>query len=343
MSDYPYSIPGQGEAGLKCGEISYVYRCVDCGHIHPLPYNCASVTCPVCYTYWASKASSRSSDILHGVAAAYLEALEDERVSLISLDPSVPNMGYNVMSRRLRDPRHIVFSPPKEFYFDFYTLDGARTAFKSIISKYLTRFLGGLFVFHPYRIRSSLQAAISDIIDGVDYTSKWDVIHKDGLYLGSFTEYVTFSPHFHVLGFGSLPKSDYFHSVTGGWVYYTVGSRSLSVLTTTSGLVDEVQKTVAYLLTHCACVLNPETGRVRDCVSYFGICARRNVVRVIKDGKHVVRRVYRCEVHCENCGGNMVLSDSSSGLPFVDHEGKFHYREERIVFHRYIMKKYGCD
>lgn len=324
-------IPGLGEPTERCGEVSYVYKCVSCGDIHPLPYQCSRISCSICYTYWASRAAARVSDMFHGVASAVFDAL-DLAKSTLSTD-------FGKMQYRLKNPRHIVVSPPAETYDLFRNYDTAKKQFRALLKSQLYRLLGGAFVFHPYRVRADLKRQIASLLDTGEYNGKWDIIHKDALNLGSWKDYVTFSPHFHVMAYGSVPRSDVFHRVTGGWVYYNVGSRPLKIYKNEKGeLVDEIQKTFAYLLTHCSVVVNPDTGRVRDCVTYFGIMARRALIRCIDHGNFVVRRVYVSDIHCEKCGGKMILCDSLTENPVIGFDGSYYERKERVIFHKFILK-----
>ena len=61
-------------------------------------------------------------------------------------------------------------------------------------------------------------------MDSVTSKGYWDAIHNNILNLPSKEDYVYFSPHYHIIHWGTMPNASGYHTKTKGWV----GTESLT-------------------------------------------------------------------------------------------------------------------
>ena len=120
-------------------------------------------------------------------------------------------------------PKHITFSKPQgKTTFADYKADLYRTLRRVNCDATMT-------LFHPYRFRDQQGEAVS---------------YKDWQN-DPVRNYKIYSPHFHLMAFGQLIKSNKVHDRTG-WVYKNLGKRK----SRTQNNDDQIGGTVDYLLSH---------------------------------------------------------------------------------------------
>ena len=325
-------IAGTGAPGENCEFVKYYITCPCKSRIIPVRESCQRAECPECYREWAGKAGARVSDLLRGVRAAYQSVEPD-------LGSDYMEIARNV--RRTQRIRHWTFSPPPGLIQEGTSLPDAFRVFQQFRKG---RFLvGGVVWFHPYRIKQVYRDLLLEYMKSGQFRENldeengglWRLIHLDVLNLGSWRDYVYWSPHFHILGFGGLPDAKVFYRLTG-WVYKMHGHRPLEIKPAPDGhLVDSVKRTASYISTHAGIEPGKDSRRV------FGICAPRNIAKV-KDpltGQDEVRLVKKSYLKCPKCGAYLT---EHWGIP-----GDLHDTEKRVesklVFYRYCIRLKAKD
>lgn len=315
--------------GETCDFVKGYFTCSCRDKIIPIHDSCQRAGCPICYEEWASKAGARVSDNLRGTRAAY-------RVYDPSLGSDFGKIEKNI--KNTHNIRHITFSPPPGLVADDV---GLSDAFKVFLKLRKKRFMtGGVVWFHPYRIKPAVRVRLSEYmrIRGDEQKGEhggfWRLIHLDALCLGGLSEYVYWSPHYHVLGFGGLPDAGLFHRITGGWTYKNHGPRNLEIKEAPDGhWIDEVKITASYISTHAAI----EEGKMSRRV--FGICHSSNVNKV-KDpltGQYEVRLVKKSYLRCTVCGDYLTVHRGTLGNLFDTGQRV----ESKLVFYRYKIREKG--
>lgn len=332
-------LPGLGEPLDECLLVKGYVTCPE-GHFkRAFRSSCQRIECPECFHDWARKAGHRISELLRGVRAAYWHTRRAE---------------YG----KVRSFRHIVFSPPPGSLDDACTLDDAFGLFMAMYEAHKPMH-GGVVLFHPYRLRKDVQGRLEAYMkERGDYYDRcpesayfdtdmwedggyWDLARADVLGIGSLDCYYHFSPHYHVLGFGYLPKVDEFYQVTGGWVYVNLKNRRPTIYENekTGVLVDEVQNTAKYQLSHAG-VERGKGGKFRDAYRRFGICSvsRARLVR-LDNGSNVIRLVKESVLKCPICGKRLTAAvDSEGELSLSDHD--LVMLEEYGIYAVFMRKSY---
>jgi hypothetical protein len=200
---------------------------------------------------------------------------------------------------------HLVLSPLQDTRYS-----NNKEAFAAAAKVFLK--YGGkaaVFWYHPYRFRSNLIWKLRKAQNQwmTENPKKrppgfWKLARQDVLKLGSFSEYLIYSPHFHALATGYLLNSKEFHRVTGGWIYKKVkrdeGEDRLDkgepVVESAYDLADkDLERVAHYLSTHCAYEWTKHSVRYVGDISYAKL-GRKD------------RKVERVPVVCSRCGAPMV-------------------------------------
>ena len=218
-------------------------------------HHCMRRTCQACWPAWASRLSIR--------AAERIEA-------------------YTRLSKIKERLRHFVFSPPQAASIELLGTPGGYEKLRTRCYDMLRRtgMTAGTVVFHPYRVSADGKEMfrIAKKIDaGVAKHGIWSFLKRYGL-VNSPCVYA--SPHFHIIGYGFLVRSDNFFASTG-WVYKSIR--------TVVGRFD-CKRVLFYQLSHAGVFGNAQS------ITYFGgISYRRMHCRVVKRTREPVL--------CPVCGG----------------------------------------
>lgn len=255
INDDKFIIPGTGEVtdAVFCGTWSRSYACSkDPGHfLKTIKHSCDNPSCPICYPSWMNKAAKRISERVRG----YIEAVNGVQVDLDGVELAA---WHKDNTRYLN---HYVLSPrPGEIAPDmpYNTIKQKGRAMAARIG-----ITGAVQIFHPDRIRKDIQVKLSRVCRGVYRLNEeekekkfWELVRDDVLNLGSWHDYVTWSPHFHYIGFGRLPeqhtpeqKSDVKRILCGWivkWVRHVDTERSFNG----QNMEDPIAALAAYLLSH---------------------------------------------------------------------------------------------
>lgn len=273
-----FSLPGQGEqTNDKCGQWTHPLRCPNHGQItldgkkHDSFVATHSCHNPECPVCYESWAS---------------------RQAVTSSDRIIQAVGlYKHEGYVIGKINHIVFSPPQEQAKELIrTAGGARTLrtmAKDMAKKAGVR--GGAMIFHPFRQNDPRETNFNE----------------------NMKPYVWYeSPHFHVVGFGWLKKSDEFYNETG-WLYKNVGRR------------QTIKGTIKYTLTHCG------IAEGFQAITYFGM---------ISNNKIVIDKIEKVTeaIKCQACGEELHLfgmKENENGEMEVD------WTEDKGVYLHIVTKK----
>ncbi len=183
-------------------------------------------------------------------------------------------------------------------------------AFTNHVEKHMPRNIGGLYIYHPHRIKPEIRVKLEQYAakqqrrnekrkfnnirwkakqrtesteeHEIDITTSkgfWDAIHLNVLNLPNPEDYVYFSPHYHIIHWGTMPNTTWYHDRTKGWVYKITdhGKPIPLKITEKDGkpLEDQLRAKITYLASHAG-LFKTETGRTCNVVHYFGIASPRS-------------------------------------------------------------------
>lgn len=193
----------------SCSEVIAIKLCVNPDHPKRVVHNhCGRQTCKECWPTWAHRAAERSADRIRG----YVDA-----------------------SGTKYDPWWTVISPPTA---SESLPEGQKTI--DLLYKELDDNLDILgvtaveIITHPFRIYNS---RMREAIEGAK--AKGINKYEWCLQQPHPRDYLYWSPHFHVVGFGFLMDSVSFNKATG-WIYKKLRHRPLA----------DLERTLYYLLSH---------------------------------------------------------------------------------------------
>lgn len=149
---------------------------------------------------------------------------------------------------------------------------------------------GGSMVIHLWRTNDNVPGYIQG-------QKKWDFVRSQG---DRWREFVKFSPHAHIIGYGYLKKPD-----KDKFEYKNMGPLNTR---------DEVEAVSYYNLSHAP------IGKGITAVIYFGCCSYGKL-------KCTFKTVVHSFAVCPECGSYLVFEDTTTGFPeYVTHarsEGSF--------------------
>lgn len=329
----PYDFPGMGMVTSEsCGDVIRGAACSqDPGHwSRPHPVNCDRLSCPVCWSHSVGKTARRATDRFRGFLDALVELphtldMESGRAAALTL-----------LKRRASRPLHVMYSVPPGTYSQDTPLEklwrDAREAMKA------SGLLAAYVVFHPARIKKEVQEALRERnralkASGEPTRSFWEHVRADALGLGNMHQYAYWSPHFHAIGVGYLVNAKTFNQATG-WIYKNRRPGGIPLVVRWNAaenrFEDDVNKTIAYLLTHAAYVPGKRALRT------LGYLNPKHVKRV---GNEFVK-LYQ-EAVCPVCGSPIVrywYRDDKPDQPEVDDDGELRHVACRICGYKYKMR-----
>ena len=250
------SIPGVMEdCGLEKGIYARLIKCSehdDHAHFEWHGTSCGKPGCPRHWKMWAHRGADRMGCRLEGF--------------------------YNIKRNKRYPPRHIVLSisdtdPFLEKLTSLKPFDQVRHLRKYFVKRAAAvGCTGGSLVLHLHRT--------NDQVPAYKREKKWEWVRKQGAY---WTDFVKFSPHAHINGYGYLDKP-----APGQFLYVNLG-----VLNSR----DDIEAAAFYQLGHAAIVPGTEA------VIYFGNCGYRKL-------KAISKWKMPRDLQCRECGAVMVYEDS---------------------------------
>jgi len=315
---HPFIVTGFGILGKNnvlfspnyrksCGEVIQFVKCPTCNTIKNLiRVSCDQQFCPECWNRWAKKQTERALDRLKGYRDLFYST--------------------NPKGTRLGKPKHFVFSPDPDVVSkyikkwqrltnsDQYGYTMAMVKLRSKLIKIMRDhgLMGGLIIFHPYRIKDEIKDQLSRIKSDKKY---WILIRENALNLPTWQDYVYFSPHFHVISYGFIAKSNEFYNKTG-WVYKNRGSLKKD---------EDIAGCLFYALSHAGVMDDKHT------VTWFGSLSYNKMVR-----EREKEWVEKEPVVCEKCGSPLMIH----WLDDPDHHREYY----KIIVHRkYAFRRSSRD
>jgi len=198
-----------------------------------------------------------------------------------------------------RGVRHIVFSPDQDSTVErVRTVEGFEDIYRELHEVVQYAGLNGyMVVFHPFRQVKDWR--------GEKIPGRWYE-----------------SPHFHVLGYGWLMKSDRFNEATG-WIYYNVDSEDGKVRDR-----DEIRGTIKYLLTHAGISYGPKRFQVVRWAKMIANC---------KMGRKKYSKITDKPVKCECCETDLHRYEDVKVVIEKDKASvDFTYAVDRGVYHKVL-------
>lgn len=209
-----HNITGGALALPACGEPIRISACENPEHQYRVVFHsCGRRECRVCWPTWGKRATTRAADRVEGFRDA---------------------------SGARYPPRHIPFSPPPGAFPEGTGPEESQASIDALLknAREMVRVAGltGMVVVpHAWRIQPEKQREVND---GASQSGtnryRW-VLNQENP-----RDYLIWSPHVHVLGWGRLMDADEFSELTG-WIYKNKGARETRA---------DLERTIYYLLSH---------------------------------------------------------------------------------------------
>ena len=171
-------------------------------------------------------------------------------------------------------PRHIVF--------EVESLDWKAASARCLA----LGFSGGVLILHPFRIRERFRTMF-EVMSARTGINRYDLVRQSDI----GAEALEYAPHAHFVGYGKGVEVQ-----KGGGEFKYRMLRKLPSL-------GAVERVMHYLLGHSLHPGYHKTGRARDAVKYFGVCATRNLAPSYQGTVHV-------PLECDECGARMLDADA---------------------------------
>lgn len=303
---HPYHIPGLGSVtNTSCGTVKHLHKCPVDDYVSLHYYSCHNYSCPDCYGSAAHQAAQRIEDRVLGIGAV-----------------------LRLNEVKTRYPNHVIISPPDNTFKPSDDLSVWRGTIYKIARN--IGMIGGTVVFHPYRIEKGILELLKPLNKKGGSGGFWRLIHENALKLGSWRDYVYWSPHFHIIGF--MPeiklKSDELYQATG-YVYKVVKyktGKSKGGVELYKPQIPSVKAVANYLLTHHA-YIKGSTG-----YAYFGILSY-NKAKVIGEELEIESaRCPKCDTVLEKWIGFDINPDGTIDFSHAFNQGEAEYKRIWSVF-----------
>lgn len=309
-------LPGTGDPKDEtCGNVTG-FACCSTNRDHKrikFTRNCNRIECPECHGKPLNATARSAAMRIDG----YAEALYTAQLDLF---------GNKVKVRKL-PPRHWVVSPPHEVVEK--VLQRVRKAQgedpnKTFVKKFRYEVLkvlevadlqGGAVIIHPYRIKPEWQEYIQAQVYKGRAKDRWAWVRARA----DWRDFVYFSPHAHVVAYGSAIPTPKFNELTG-WTIRMI--RAVKVKNNGYAEYTETgtRGLVYYLLSHAQVV----KGRLP--ISYVGCLSPRAM-------KHIDTLRDRFPILCVECGADMVFMEKEEKGHMQVIEGVIHWIDEGIEWH----------
>jgi len=310
LNPYAGMIPGTGvERDERCGQVSAVAVCsADPSHSkRHIRHSCNRLECPTCFP----RVLQRNAEAVASRVTGYRNAHAPGQTTLEGRHKATP-----------RAPRHGVLSPPMSIINAVY--DRSRKALNKTGEDYTSQELQAVYL---EKFRYEFYKALEHLdIDGASVIIHFYRITDQGMrrYRESGTtdarwkwlqqqddwrSMVYFSPHGHLMFYGTSKDTKEFYESSGGWVFKNKGD-----IPTPEGMAY-------YLLSHTPVI------RDRLSVTYWGCLSPRKL-------KAVETYIQKEEVLCEKCGAVLVYAS-------IDDDGTILDVTDRPLYHKKKIKIYS--
>jgi len=264
LSDRGFQVVGGGnvtrkypdETGPGCGDFMTLHACPNepAHFVHRRRASCRNRGCPKCYPSFVTREADSISARVRGCGGL---------------------RGVHGVGTRLS---HVVISPPIDNYDWKNEFDRAKRDLKEVRDR--SGLTGGAAIFHPLRRTERAKLEFQGAKWAGYPGSGWDWVHENG-YIND-PDYVYFSPHWHIIGYGWIEPGDTEFALTG-WVV-----KRIRTITGIEG--GGVKRLLHYLLTHAGWKDNGARGG--NCVIFFGEMSVRSMGVTSRKETHL----YGCPV-----------------------------------------------
>ncbi len=160
-----------GTPNDNCGEESAIYRCKKCGETYPVDHHCDRLECPIYHSTAAARIGKRGSASLRSVNEALIDYVTPDRAHdvygrefkdasiLAEYCPEAVKLANIARSGGLR---HTIVSPPTKTWqkWEGYSNIQMTRAFTNHVEKHMPRNIGGLYIYHPHRIKPEIRVKL---------------------------------------------------------------------------------------------------------------------------------------------------------------------------------------
>lgn len=303
------TVPGTGKTkDEECGMFTAIAVCSSNPEHEkrPIQKSCNRLECPVCYT----RTLTRNAEAVAGRVNGYREALAGQQ----TLEGKVAKMA--------RPPRSGTLSSPQSVVNAVYdrTMKALRKKHpEGFTSQDVQLVFMEKFRYEVYKAMELLGidgAAVIIHFDRITDQGK-ELFHEEApdkpiwqwlITKPNWRDLIYFSPHVHLLYYGtSMPTKD-FYEASGGWVFKMIRE------------ADQVEKAAYYYLSHAPVI----HGRLS--VTYWGCLSPRKLKAI---DEHVVKE----EVLCETCGAVLVYAS-------IDARGEIQHITDRPMYRKKRVRVY---
>ncbi len=170
-SQQKFKMVASGTPNDNFGEESAIYRCKKCGETYPVDHQCDRLECPICHSTAAARIGKRGSATLRSVNEAFIEYVTPES-AYDAYGRQLPNASilaeYYPEAAKLANVarsgglRHTIVSPPTKTWQKWEGCSNIQMtkAFTSHVDKHLPKNIGGLYIYHPHRIKPEIRKKI---------------------------------------------------------------------------------------------------------------------------------------------------------------------------------------
>lgn len=303
----PTIIPGIGLKKPDCGEWVRKLRSKD--QVRDIYHSCDTLSCPVCVDSAITKKARDAAEHFDHYESAKLQ----ENAVLIPGE------------HRRAIPRHIIFSPSPAHTAELWkkggkTHAGFLQAAREELREMNKLLVAGRYVYHANRVKhpdtgltgkeaKALLTREAKLSGNMTDESPASDLYKHIRKQKNWQDYFYFFPHFHIVGFGTLPSYEEFSEMFPGWIYSNKGN------------VPNVGGLLRYLYSHMA--------MIEGCHSTVPFGRMGTAVL----GTEELRTTYQ-DVICDETGLPWVIEDSI--LP--DEIGK-NYQEMITEYRAFFREK----
>jgi hypothetical protein len=246
--------------------------------------NCGHIVCPACWTAPIGKQARTVSAKIRGFAKdAKLKNLKTDNELIVN---------------------HFIMSPPKGAILPDMPYNKIKQKGRDMARK--AGITGGFMAFHPFRIKKRIAYRLGLLCEenaknNPEEREKkfWELIRVDALKLGSWAEYVFWSPHYHVIGFGRLPdqktdeEKETVKILYKGWVVVWIRHVDSFYQFDGTTILDPIKELAFYILSHAGY----QPGK--KIPVWLGDCSQNKIYSVV-----TVKQEY--QVVCPKCAAPVV-------------------------------------
>jgi hypothetical protein len=347
----------------KCGKWGSVAACntargqeiigddgkIEKHYVRHLQHSCDNPTCPICMPRWTRKEGARLSTALRGYQVKALGEQVFEYECDEDYDCSEPVLDATEIAWHKYNAKylnHYMLSPllsvvPREMGIDEIKALGKAMATRVGVT-------GGVMVFHPYRIKKYIQKCLSKYCVSIhkeNFEGRekkfWELLRENVLNLKSWREYIEWSPHYHIVGFGRILSQRTIEEkmaariILNGWVARWIRHVDTRIWFDGQDIHDPIAELAAYLLSHAGHVPGKKIPM------RFGVMSSHRLEKVGKPN------IIHCDVICPECKSPVIICKAGIDgdlipLPRRNEYGNMFYRL-KYQCQRYVILPWPPD